>query len=74
MARRRLWLILSIGCALLPPAPCKERLVRRLSVSDGLSSPPVWALAHDRAGFPWIGASGGLARYDGDEVRPWGPT
>jgi signal transduction histidine kinase len=33
----------------------------------------VHALVQDRQGFIWIGADGGLVRYDGHEFRRWAP-
>src|SRR5687767_16006602 len=56
--------------------PClvgaQDRLVRTFSQETGLQ-PPVWALAQDSAGFLWIGAEGGLYRFDGTEFRRWAP-
>jgi len=33
----------------------------------------VWALAQDSTGFLWVGAVGGLFRYDGRGFRRWAP-
>jgi hypothetical protein len=38
-----------------------------------LVSSPVWSLTQDRSGFLWIGAQGGLLRFDGTELRHWAP-
>ena len=35
--------------------------------------PPIWALAQDSVGFLWVGAEGGLYRFDGAEFRRWAP-
>jgi hypothetical protein len=49
----------------------QDRLVRTFAQDHGLTAPPVWALAQDSAGFLWIGAEGGLFRFDGVEIRRW---
>lgn len=54
-------------------AHAQERLVRRYAADEGLAVPPVTALAQDRQGFLWIGAVGGLYRFDGVEFRRWAP-
>ncbi|MDX1388552.1 MAG: two-component regulator propeller domain-containing protein, partial [Acidobacteriota bacterium] len=50
----------------------KERLVRHFDHRDGLPVSFVSQVAQDRDGFLWIGTQGGLVRYDGIEMRPWG--
>ena len=52
------------------PAGAQDRLIRTFSQENGLQ-PPVWALAQDSVGFLWIGAEGGLYRFDGTEFRRW---
>ena len=56
--------------------PClvgaQDRLVRTFGQETGMQ-PPVWALAQDSTGFLWIGAEGGLYRFDGTEFRRWAP-
>ena len=52
------------------PLLAQDRLVRRFGPETGLV-PPVHALAQDSTGFLWIGAQGGLFRYDGTEFRRW---
>ncbi len=49
----------------------QERLSLLVGPERGLQSPPVWAIAQDSTGFLWIGAEGGLFRFDGDEVERW---
>jgi signal transduction histidine kinase/ligand-binding sensor domain-containing protein len=49
----------------------QDRLVRTFAQDHGLTAPPVWALAQDSTGFLWIGAEGGLFRFDGVEIRRW---
>lgn len=49
----------------------QERLVRTFDQDRGLAGAPVWALDQDAVGFLWIGAQGGLFRYDGSEIRQW---
>jgi signal transduction histidine kinase/ligand-binding sensor domain-containing protein len=56
------------------PAEAQDRLHRVLGEDQGLAAPPVWALAQDSTGFLWIGAEGGLYRYDGTEVVRWAPA
>jgi signal transduction histidine kinase len=53
-------------------AAAQDRLVRTFGQESGLA-PPVWAVAQDRVGFLWIGAEGGLYRFDGGEFRRWAP-
>ena len=50
-----------------------ERVIRHFGRSDGLPTEHVEALAQDDDGFLWIGTAGGLARYDGESIRPWDP-
>lgn len=55
---------------LLPPADvhAQTRLLRQFAEESGLV-PPVWAIGQDRSGFLWIGAQGGLLRYDGNALH-----
>jgi signal transduction histidine kinase/ligand-binding sensor domain-containing protein len=53
-------------------ASAQDRLIRTFS-QDSRLQPPVWALAQDSLGFLWIGAEGGLYRFDGSEFRRWAP-
>lgn len=55
------------------PSGAQDRLYRLLGEEHGLTAPPVWALAQDSTGFLWIGAEGGLYRFDGAEIRRWAP-
>jgi len=57
--------------AISAPLHAQERLVRTFGPENGLTSPPVWALAQDSVGFLWIGTEGGLLRFDGTEFRRW---
>ncbi|HEX4951235.1 MAG TPA: two-component regulator propeller domain-containing protein [Blastocatellia bacterium] len=52
-------------------ALAKERVQRRFDQSNGLAASSVYSLCQDEAGFIWIGAVGGLVRYDGLEMRQW---
>lgn len=47
--------------------------MRQTSVTEGLPSPLVTALAKDQQGFLWIGTMSGLARYDGAGVTTFEP-
>ena len=49
----------------------KERVQRRYDESSGLAASAVFSLAQDKAGFIWVGTTGGLARFDGAEIQPW---
>jgi PAS domain S-box-containing protein len=51
-------------------APSRLRF-KALSVQDGLPASWVRALVRDSRGFLWLGTDGGLARYDGYEVRSY---
>jgi signal transduction histidine kinase len=53
-------------------AGAQDRLIRTFGQDSGLE-PPIWALAQDSLGFLWIGAEGGLYRFDGSEFRRWAP-
>jgi signal transduction histidine kinase/ligand-binding sensor domain-containing protein len=53
-------------------AQAQDRLVRTFGQESGLQ-PPIWALAQDSVGFLWVGAEGGLYRFDGAEFRRWAP-
>ena len=48
------------------------RLIRHFDQGSGLPVSSVSALAQDDDGFLWIGTNGGLVRWDGREMRPWG--
>jgi signal transduction histidine kinase/ligand-binding sensor domain-containing protein len=50
----------------------QDRLIRTYSQESGLQ-PPIWAVAQDSVGFLWVGAEGGLYRFDGSEFRRWAP-
>jgi hypothetical protein len=50
----------------------QERVFKTFDQEQGLTAPPVWALAQDSVGFIWIGAEGGLFRFDGTEIQRWG--
>lgn len=50
----------------------QDRLIRTFGQESGLQ-PPIWAIAQDSVGFLWIGAEGGLYRFDGAEFRRWAP-
>lgn len=52
-------------------AAAQERVLQSFGPERGLAAAPVWALAQDSAGFLWIGAEGGLFRFDGSEIRRW---
>jgi len=49
-----------------------ERLERRFDQRDGLAAATVLDLAQDSAHFLWMGTAGGLVRYDGAQMLPWG--
>lgn len=61
-----------IGVAAAAPASAVQRLIRTFDSDDGLPVSFVKQLAQDSDGFLWVGTSGGLARYDGEELVPWG--
>ena len=42
-----------------------------ITVDEGLSHSDAMAVAHDRAGFLWIGTNRGLNRYDGYGLKPY---
>lgn len=50
-------------------ADAVERLAHRIEPQQGLPDGVVLAFAQDADGFIWVGTRGGLARYDGDEMR-----
>jgi len=71
MRRRFVYLLLAV--TLIPgQAWAKNRLVRHYDQRAGLPVAAVSALAQDDDGFLWIGTNGGLVRWDGREMRPWG--
>jgi len=47
-----------------------DQIVGTLTVSDGLASNQISALAVDRYGVPWIGTSVGLYSYENGAVKP----
>jgi signal transduction histidine kinase/ligand-binding sensor domain-containing protein len=53
-------------------ADAQDRLIRTFGQESGLQ-PPIWAVAQDSVGFLWVGAEGGLYRFDGAEFRRWAP-
>jgi signal transduction histidine kinase len=56
-----------------PTSAAQDRVVRTFGPDDGFSGAPVAALVQDDTGFLWIGAQGGLFRFDGEEIRRWAP-
>lgn len=44
---------------------------RRFGTAEGMPSRMVLALAQDRDGYLWAATDGGLARFDGVELRSW---
>ncbi len=48
------------------------RLQRKFDVERGLPFSEVNTITQDARGFLWITAGGGLFRYDGTELQPWG--
>ncbi len=72
MSRHQLGPLL-LGAMLLCAAaelPAQTRLIRRFAEDAGLAA-PVWAIVQDSTGFLWIGAQGGLFRYDGASLHAW---
>jgi hypothetical protein len=69
-ARALAVLLLTVGAW---PLHAQDRLIRTFGPENGLTSPPVWAVAQDSIGFLWIGTQGGLFRFDGSEFRRWAP-
>lgn len=63
-------LALCAAAATLDMAGETPRL-RRFGAAEGLPSRMVVALAEDRQGRVWAATDGGLARYDGGELRVW---
>lgn len=62
LAALALWL----GAAGLPPfAAAQSRIVRSLSMEDGLVNLQVYSIKEDRDGFLWIGTWDGVSRFDG---------
>ena len=54
-------------------ASAQQRVVNTFGPPHGLAAPPIAALAQDSVGFIWIGAEGGLFRFDGTEMVRWAP-
>lgn len=82
-ARRRVRLALGLAvCATLAPPLAGseidgplERFVRQAwTARDGLPQSTVNALAQSAEGYLWIGTDGGLARFDGEVFRTFGPA
>lgn len=71
-----LWAILtlSIGGAELGAFELDSIAWRRLGPGQGFSGGAVAALLQDRRGYVWIGASGGLYRFDGVNFIRVGPS
>ncbi len=44
---------------------------KSLTVDDGLPQSTISAILKDSKGFLWLGTLGGLARYDGANIRPY---
>ncbi len=44
---------------------------RNFSIEDGLEQSQVNTIFQDKKGYIWIGASGGLSRFDGKSFRTW---
>jgi ligand-binding sensor domain-containing protein/anti-sigma regulatory factor (Ser/Thr protein kinase) len=67
------WAPLSLALVLtaIRGGAAQERVFRTFGQADGLSAPPVGAIVQDSAGFIWIGAEGGLFRFDGSEIVRW---
>lgn len=63
-------LLAALLLAPLAEAQGQGRLVRRIADENELI-PPVWAIGQDPSGFLWIGAQGGLLRYDGSSLQRW---
>ncbi|AKQ46169.1 hypothetical protein TH63_11865 [Rufibacter radiotolerans] len=48
----------------------QERIrFRNYTVTDGLSSNTVWAIAQDEQGYMWFGTKDGLSRFDGYQFK-----
>lgn len=61
-----------IGLNLTHPI-ARERVQRRFDSTNGLQNSTIYSLLQDRDGFIWIGTGGGVVRYDGNQMRRWGP-
>ena len=68
---RRSWAFISLSSA-VSVAESQDRLIRTFGQESGVQ-PPIWAIAQDNVGFLWVGAEGGLYRFDGAEFRRWAP-
>lgn len=82
-ARRRVQLALGLAlfAALVPPLAGSEsegpleRFVRQAwTARDGLPQSTVNAIAQSAQGYLWVGTDGGLARFDGEVFRTFGPA
>ena len=59
---------------LVAPAPGEERTQRRHDQISGSPTASLFGVAQDQEGFLWVGIEGGgLARFDGRELRRWAP-
>src|SRR5579871_6995267 len=60
-------------CVLLAPERVSAQRYRfkYYSHRDGLGEPEVHALLQDRTRFLWVGAAGGVFRYDGARFQPF---
>lgn len=68
---RALFAALTLTVGLPSITGAQARVFTTLGQEHGLGAPPVWAIAQDSIGFIWIGAEGGLFRFDGTELRRW---
>ncbi|KAF1016093.1 MAG: hypothetical protein GAK31_01577 [Stenotrophomonas maltophilia] len=59
------------GVAMAADSTGEAARLRRFGAAEGLPSRMVVALAQDRQGHVWAATDGGLARYDGAELRVW---
>src|ERR1700738_128710 len=49
----------------------KERMYRIYDQRDGLAIGAATPFTQDHDGFLWLRTSGGIVRFDGQEMRPW---
>lgn len=69
--RNILYLLFSLLILPIQKMSALDVHVRSISMTDGLKSNTVRALAQDRYGFIWMGTDYGLCRYDGISVKPY---
>lgn len=67
--KRALYAMTTLWIAAGAHASDLPRAVDRLGVEDGLPVDSVSAVTVDRHGFMWIATHGGIARYDGEQLR-----